>query len=511
MMTRRDNIGRFNMIFSTIEDLVPQDARVRLYDKAIDWTFIYPLVEKLYSSSGKPSIDPIILFKIIFLNYIEGIHSIRKTCERCKTDVGYRWFLRMNFDEEIPDHSTISQNLKRKFLKTELFREIFFHILHEAYDNGFIDATNVFGDSTHVKASANKKKYSDNIVRKTEDIYYEDLKKDINYDRKEHGKKEFDFDDKDDDNDNPNSSNTDSCDDELIKSSDENQIIDSVEDKQGNTKKVILYDQETGVIVETSPKKKFKHIKTSTVDPDAGFYHKGEHEKQFAYSASALCDSHGFILDTYITSGNKHDSITFKNLYDNFKKNFLFSENNLVCLDAGYNSPSVIKSVIDSGKDILLPYCRPKTKEGFFKKYEYVYDEYNDAYICPNNEFLHYSTTNKDGYREYKSNPSKCVNCPFRSKCTQSKNNVKVVTKHVWDDYVEQAADIRYKIGNKEIYKQRKETIERCFGDGKENFGLRFTRYRGIKRVTSSLLLLFSCMNLKKLALWKAKKEIAMA
>lgn len=62
MMTRRDNIGRFNMIFSTIEDLVPQDSRVRLYDKAIDWTFIYPLVEPLYSEVGKPSIDPIILF-----------------------------------------------------------------------------------------------------------------------------------------------------------------------------------------------------------------------------------------------------------------------------------------------------------------------------------------------------------------------------------------------------------------------------------------------------------------
>ncbi len=86
---------------------------------------------------------------------------------------------------------------------------------------------------------------------------------------------------------------------------------------------------------------------------------------------------------------------------------------------------------------------------------------------------------------------------------THSKNFVKVVTRHVWAEYVEQANDTRYKIGYQEIYKQRKETIERCFADGKENFGLRFTRYRGMKRVLQSILLIFSCMNFKKLALWK--------
>jgi hypothetical protein len=144
------------------------------------------------------------------------------------------------------------------------------------------------------------------------------------------------------------------------------------------------------------------------------------------------------------------------------------------------------------------------TKDGFFKKYEYVYDDYYKGYLCPNNQLLKYSTTNKDGYREYKSDPKICSRCPFLSKCTNSKNHVKVTTEHVWNDYLEQAEETRYTIGSKEIYAQRKETIERCFADGKENFGLRFTRYRGLKRVTQSLLLIFACMNFKKLARWKA-------
>lgn len=501
MMTKKENIGKFNMIFSTLEELVPQDHKIRVYDKAVDWNFIYPLVEHLYSTTGKPSIDPIVLFKMIFLNYIEGIHSMRKTCERCQTDIAYRWFLRINLDEKVPDHSTFSQNLRRKFLETNLFKEIFTHIVKEAYEYGFIDPENIFGDSTHVKASANKKKHQDKIVQYTENLYYEDLKKDINKDRLSHGKKEIDF--KDDDEDTPNSNNTLECDDELTKESNEDELIEIVSEE--GKKKLVTYDQETGEIKEIDSRIKYKHIKESTVDRDAGYYHKGQHEEQFAYSASAFCDKNGFILETYVSSGNKHDSITFKGLYEQYKKTELYKQTKLVCLDAGYRTPGVAKTILDDGKKILVPYKRPMTQKGYFKKHEYVYDEYNDAYICPNNEFLRYSTTNKTGYREYKSNPRVCEKCPYINQCTTSRNHTKVVTQHVWNDYLETCADIRYEIGSKEIYSKRKETIERCFADGKENFGLRFTRYRGIKRVTQSLLLIFACMNFKKFALWKAK------
>lgn len=505
MMTRHNNIGKFNMIFSTLDDLLPQDHPVRIYDKAIDWTFIYPLVENLYSSTGKPSIDPIVLFKIVFLNYIDGIHSIRKTCERCKTDIAYRWFLRINFDEKVPDHSTYSQNLKRKFLETNLFKSIFDEIIKQAFVAGFIDPTNVFGDSTHVKANANKKKYEDNVVEITRNIYYEDLKKDINEDRINHDKKEIKFDDDNDSSNTPNDSNTLPCDDKLIKESAEDELIDTVEDENGETVTEIKCDVETNEIIENAKNCKYKHIKVSTVDPDAGFYHKGEHEKQFAYSASALCDKNGFILETYVTSGNIHDSISFDGLYSNFQQNFLFDFTNLVCLDNGYTSPAVAKKIIDSGKQVLTPYKRPMTKQGFFKKKDYVYDEYLGGYICPNNQVLKYSTTNKDGYREYKSCGNECANCPFLSKCTNSKNHVKVISEHVWNHYLEKAEELRYKIGSKKIYAKRKETIERCFGDGKEKHGLRFTRYKGIRRVTQNVLLLFACMNLKKMARWKAK------
>ena len=92
------------------------------------------------------------------------------------------------------------------------------------------------------------------------------------------------------------------------------------------------------------------------------------------------------------------------------------------------------------------------TKKGFFKKYEYVYDEYYDCYICPNNKILKYSTTNRDGYREYKSNPSDCKSCEHLNICTNSKNKQKLVTRHIWQNYLEEADHLRHKPYVKKVY-----------------------------------------------------------
>ena len=117
------------------------------------------------------------------------------------------------------------------------------------------------------------------------------------------------------------------------------------------------------------------------------------------------------------------------------------------------------------------------TKEGFFKKYEFVYDEYYDYYICPADRMLTYRITNKEGYREYKSNKSYCKDCPYLSQRTESKEHEKVITRHIWEEYLEISADIRHTLGNKEIYALRKETIERLFGSAKEQHGFRYTQY----------------------------------
>ncbi|MGL5260059.1 MAG: transposase, partial [Lachnospiraceae bacterium] len=199
-----------------------------------------------------------------------------------------------------------------------------------------------------------------------------------------------------------------------------------------------------------------------------------------------------------------HDSRTFKGLYDKIKNIGI----DILVADAGYKTPAIAKLLIDDGIKPLLPYKRPMTKEGFFKKYEYVYDEYYDCYICPNNQVIHYSTTNKEGYREYKSCGYICETCPYIKQCTNSKDHVKVITKHIWEPYMETCEEIRHTLGMKELYSKRKETIERLFGTAKENHGFRYTQMYGKARMEMKVGLTFACINLKKLAKMKQQNGL---
>ena len=118
-------------------------------------------------------------------------------------------------------------------------------------------------------------------------------------------------------------------------------------------------------------------------------------------------------------------------------------------------------------------------------------------------------TTNRDGYREYRSDPRVCVNCPTRHLCTHSKDCVKTVQRHIWKDYEDLADDVRYTPKYQRLYKRRKETIERVFADAKEKYAMRYTQYRGLAQVSNWVKLKFAAMNLKKLACWLWKEKLA--
>lgn len=453
MLNKKEDENRKQVIFISCEDLVPEDHILRDIEKAINFKFIYEEVKDLYSDSkGRPSIDPVVLFKIILIQYIFGIRSMRQTIKDIEVNVAYRWFLGYGLLESIPHFTTFGKNYSRRFADTDIFEKIFERILDEAINCGFVDTTEVFVDATHIKACANNKKYTNEVVKKEAKHYQDELKKEINKDRENHDKKPLK--DKDDDDNDSN-----------------------------------------GGVTKT------KNIKQSKTDPESGYFHKGEHKKVFAYSAQTACDKNNYILATEVFAGNLHDSTTFDPLYKKLKSKF--SDIEAVVLDSGYKTPYILKQIFEDNKIAVTPYKRPMTKKGFLKKYEYVYDEYYDCVICPNAQILKYTTTNKNGYKEFKSNPEICKSCPHIQQCTNSKNHTKVVTKHVWDDYLEMAEDVRLSEYGKDLYSLRKETIERVFADAKEKHNMRYTQYRGKNKVKMQVLLTFACQNLKKLAKYK--------
>ena len=218
---------------------------------------------------------------------------------------------------------------------------------------------------------------------------------------------------------------------------------------------------------------------------------------------NTACDRNGFVLGTHVSAGNVHDSVNFDSIFDQVYKRF--PDMKSVVVDAGYITPHIAKKSFDHGIRPVMPYKRPMTKKGFFKKYEYVYDEYYDKYICPNNYSLTFKTISREGYRIYQSDPEICKNCVYINKCTKSKNHQKVILRHVWTKYLEEADHLRHTSYNKNTYSLRCQTIERVFADLKEKHGMRYTQYRGITKVKDEAMLAFACMNLKKLATWRYK------
>lgn len=451
MMSRNAAEKRKQLQIVCIDDLVPQDDILRKIDEAMDWGFIYDIVEDKYcADNGRPSIDPVVLIKIAMIQCLFGIKSMRQTIKEINVNASYRWFLGYDFTDPVPHFSTFGKNYSRRFAGTGLFEEIFKKVLEECMRQGFVDTELIFVDSTHVKARANRNKKFERAAEEKAAWYAEELEEEIEKDREAHGKK-------------------------------------PLKEKDGGG---------TGAEADGEEKGKGKTQKASLTDPESGWFHKGEHKQVFAYSVQAACDRHGWVLGFSVHPGNEHDSSTFKALHDKIKP----LDPAKVIADAGYKTPAIAKLLIDEGIEPIFPYKRPMTKEGFMVKREYVYDEGFDCYICPNLKTLEYSTTDRKGYKLYKSDPRDCAGCPLLERCTLSRNKTKVVARHVWEEYMETAEDIRHTIGNKEIYNLRKATIERDFGTAKEQHGFRYTQQYGKERMEMKASLTFACMNLKKLA-----------
>ena len=451
-MLETGQMNRDSVEMVNIDMLVPKDHLLRRIDAAIDFTKIYEFVKDLYSEdTGRPSGDPVVLFKIVLIQHIYGIPSLRRTLEDIRMNLAYRWFLGYGIAETIPHFSTVSYNFKHRF-NSGTIEYIFRWVLKEAAEAGYLDTNVAFVDGTHIKANANLKKQIRKEVPKEAKRYAGTLLKEINADREEHGKKPFG----DDHNDEP--------------------------------------PAETKIVSE------------SITDPESGIFHKGEHKKCFAYEAHTACDRHNFVLDVVVTPGNIHDSIAFDPLYDELIAHYPGLQT--IVADAAYKTPWICKRIFDDNRILSTAYKRPMTKKGGLSWRDYIYDEYYDQVICPEYHLLNYATTNRDGYREYKSKGYLCQSCPSLSQCTANAKCEKTVTRHIWQGYVETAEDVRHTPEYRDLYYLRKETIERVFADAKEKHGMRYTLYRGLAQVTNWVKLKFAAMNLKKLANWKWKEGL---
>ena len=275
--------GRKTAMVVDVDMLVPKDHLLRKIERVMDYDWLYERLEPLYNDRvGRPGTDPVVLIKMVLLQHLYGIPSLRQTWRECEVNVAYRWFLGYDLLENIPYFATVSYAFCKRF-PAELSEEIFEHILNKALNNRMVDPSAIFIDGTHIKASANKKKFQREQVRKAAKVYDTKLREEVNAERAKLGKQE-------------------------LKDSDEDDGESPTEEKT-----------------------------VSKTDPDSGMFVKGEHERQFAYEAHTACDRHGFVLDVEVTAGNVHDSVAWDSVYDSVCARYKQVEN--VVMDAGYKTP----------------------------------------------------------------------------------------------------------------------------------------------------------------------------
>ena len=435
------------IVFMTMEEMVPEDSLFRKIDKYIDFTFIYEKVKGLYSEdNGRPSVDPVVLFKLVFIQALDGIKSMRKTCDKIKVDAEYRWFLNIPFGQDTPHFSTFSKNYERRFKGTTIFEEIFVNIVKQAQKYGMLN-DEFFMDSTHRKANANKNKYEDVIVKQVKKRKL-DLEEEINEERTKQGRKPFEYKDKTEE----------------------------------------------------------KHIKVSTTDKESGYYHRDNKEKGFMYlehrTVNGKCN---IITDAYVTKGNIHDSVVCEERLE-YQKEKLKLNIKKVGLDSGYDTIDIKKYFEKENIYGVIQYRSYQQGGTKVRKYEFLYLKEEDVYICPKTGIvLPYRNIDKHGYKEYYDRKA-CEGCPFQKECCQ-KAKFRKIRRLINEEVNERARQRRLSSEGKELFKKRKTTVERSFGDSKQNHGYRFTLFKGVKKNQAYTHLICAAQNMKNIAIKRSNMD----
>ena len=444
-MLKKPELQQQELELVSIEALVPEQHLLRKVDQTVDFSFIRDRVKHLYSEdNGRPALDPVVLFKLLLLGYLYGVRSERQLMREVEVNVAYRWFLGLRLRDKVPDASTLSQNRRRRFAESTIYQEIFDQIVLLAVNKGLASGAVLYTDSTHLKANANKNKFDLAEVQVKPQAYLAALDAAISEDRAAHGKKP---------------------------------------------------------LTPSEPEPETRQIKVSRTDKDSGYMVRDGKPKGFFYLDHRTVDGrHAIITDTHVTPANVHDSVPYLGRLDRQRERFGF-DIRAVGVDAGYAAAAITQGLEERNIYGVIGYRTPTHRDGYFYKREYRYDEKLDVYLCPNGQLLSYRTTNREGYRQYHSDPDQCRNCPVRHKCTQSSNWTKVITRHVWESSRERIDQHRLNRVGRRIYKRRKETVERSFADAKQLHGHRYARLRGLSKVQQQCLLAATAQNIKKIAL----------
>ena len=453
MMTRTCNKQiRFHMLM--IEDLVPENHFLRKLEQLIDFSFIYEETKEFYChNNGRPSIDPVILVKYLLIGFLYGIESERRLEQEIQVNMAYRWFLGLDLDERVPDHSTISQNRRRRFSGKNLYRSLFVQVVRQCMDKGLVEGKLIVTDSTHIKANASRK--SEQVIE-------------VEYHASEY----------------------------LVKLDDYEQAERSRLENAGKipAKNPTRRHKEKSKIVS-------KRI--SRTDPEAGFYKRKGKPEGMHYLAHQSVDAiNGIIVDAFATPGNVTDATPYIERID-----WIGRELGLVIretgADSGYDTGMVHQQMLERKIHFYTPlnHEKPQYKSSFTRS-DFSYQPEQDIFLCPEGNGLSLKRLQRNEYgiyREYRAEKSDCQSCPLKGQCLTESFPNRRLQVNLFEEAVRQNHSRDRSTRHREVLRLRQIWCEGSFAAQKAHHNLKRLLRRGLEAAQEHCLLSATALNLKRM------------
>jgi len=440
MRGRTDNQNSL-FAFVNLEQMIPQDHLLRLIERHVDFSFIDSRLEGLYSSKGRPSIDPQVLVRMMLIGYLYGITSERKLCQEVHLNLAYRWFCGIGLEGEVPHHSTFSKNRHGRFAGKDVFRSLFYEVVDQAAAKGLIGGRHLSVDATLVRANAAMKSLEPIVVEYSKEQYLSRL------------------------------------------------------DGEGNEKAEVV----TG---KNRRRHSTNDTHRSHSDPDSRVATRWGSKPTLSHSDNVLMDNeHGIVVEVEASPPSmRQEGLSCVAMTGRFQER-TGSQIDSVGGDSAYARGEILGRMRGLGVKVYAPAPKgiPKPDPSLFgrESFQRNKDLDLDELVCPNGKHLRrVMDRSRPRMAKYVASAKHCGNCPLKTRCTRGA--ARTVALHLDQAAIDWAKKLRQ--SDEYFLSQRKrKRIEGLFGEAKELMGLRRARLRGHSGISEQFLMTAMAQNLKRI------------
>ncbi len=433
------------------EDLIPEDHILRLIDKHVDFSFIRSKVQHLYSHTGRPSVDPEMMMRMLLVGYLFGISSERRLCDEVQMHLGYRWFVGLLLQDKVPDHSTFSKNRHGRFKENGIYQEMFDAIVRQCIEQGLVTGKHLTVDSTLVRANASLRSMEPIVMKLKPKEYMDQVER-------------------------------------------ENPVKEEKGEKKSDEPWQPRFPGQQGKLSNQTHRSK--------VDPDARLARKSEFAKtELGYNVSYVMDNKSRIVVGAERNlpNRRADCHTALNLLRRSKWVYKLRAQSLGA-DKGYATGEFVHRLLTEEK--VLPHIpimdtRAQHERGIYPLEYFRYDAEHNHFICPQGKVLRYWGVHRHSRQHmYRASPTDCGSCPVKRECTRS--TYRSLSYHIYEPSIEVSRRLT-KTRHYRISQRMRKRIEELFGEAKEFMGMRRMKFRRAVYVREQVLLTAMAQNIKRM------------